>query len=273
MSLDSITASGVFRVGDVLSRAWRLFIGNILFFLLALIAIYAVMVIAFVVFGMTLFFAGWASGSPGLIGIGIALVIIVVLSLTMIGQGVLLLGAFQRLRGQPLRVGEVLQRVFARIMPLLGLSILWSVALVLAIFVGGLVFSVVAAALGPFAIVLTPAIYIPSAFLLVVWGVVVPACVVEGLGPIASMLRSFDLTKGYRWKIFGIMLLLGLLYVAAFVVQMMLSWFSQGLGGLFALVWLVVWVGYWNCAIIMTYHDLRVAKEGIDTEQIAAIFD
>ena len=48
----------------------------------------------------------------------------------MIGQGVLLLGAFQRLRGQPLRVGEVLQKVMARFVPLLGLSILWSLALV-----------------------------------------------------------------------------------------------------------------------------------------------
>jgi hypothetical protein len=34
-----------------------------------------------------------------------------------------------------------------------------------------------------------------------------------------------------------------------------------------------VWIAYWNCAIIMTYHDLRVAKEGIDTGQIASIFD
>jgi hypothetical protein len=30
---------------------------------------------------------------------------------------------------------------------------------------------------------------------------------------------------------------------------------------------------YWNGIIIMTYHDLRVAKEGVDTAPIAEIFD
>ena len=35
----------------------------------------------------------------------------------------------------------------------------------------------------------------------------------------------------------------------------------------------VVWTGYFNCVIIMIYHDLRVAKEGVDTSQIASVFD
>jgi hypothetical protein len=38
-------------------------------------------------------------------------------------------------------------------------------------------------------------------------------------------------------------------------------------------LWFVVQTALWNCALIMMYHDLRVAKEGIDVEQIAAIFD
>jgi hypothetical protein len=273
MSVASINAGGDFRVGDVLSRAWRVLTGNLLFFLLVPVIIYVAMVAAFVIFGLTIAFGGWASGSSVLIGIGVALAIIIALSLTMIGQGVLLLGAFQRLRGQPLRVGEVLKRVLARIMPLLGLSILWALAIVLAMFVGGLVLGGLAAALGPLTIVLTPVVYVPSLFLLIIWAVVVPACIVEALGPIASMSRSAGLTKGYRWKIFGIMLLLLLLSVAATVVQVILTSVSQGLGGIFAIIWFVVWIAYWNCTIIMTYHDLRVAKEGIDTEQIASIFD
>ncbi len=39
------------------------------------------------------------------------------------------------------------------------------------------------------------------------------------------------------------------------------------------LVWTAVWATYWNSVLIMIYHDLRVAKEGIDTHQIAAVFD
>jgi hypothetical protein len=273
MSVDSMNASGVFRVGDVLSRAWRLFAGNLLFFLLVPVVLYVIMVIAFVLVGMTFFFAGWASGATGFIWLGVGLAIIVALSVTMIGQGLLLLAAFQRLRGQPLRIGEVLQRVLSRFVPLLGLSIVWGLALLLAIVVTGFVFGLLAVVLGVFAIVLTPLIYVPMMILLVMWAVVVPACIVEGLGPIGSMSRSADLTKGYRWKIFGIMLLLFLVSLVAGLVQLLLGQVSQGLAGFFAIIWFVVWIAYWNCAIIMTYHDLRVAKEGIDTEQIASIFD
>ncbi len=273
MSVDSFGASGVFRVGDVMSRAWRLCTGNLLFFLLVPIVIYAIMIAVFVAVGLSFFFAGWASGSAGVIGVGILLSVILVLSLTMLGQGVLLLGAFQRLRGQPIRVGDVVGRVLARFFPLIGLSILWSLAVVLASVAAGFLFGAVTSAIGSVALVLTPLIYVPSAFLLVIWAVVVPACVVEGLGPIGSMSRSAGLTKGYRWKIFGILLLLGLLYLVVAAVQFGLGIYSQALSGLFALVWFVLWIAYWNCTVIMTYHDLRVAKEGIDTEQIASIFD
>ena len=274
MSVNSINASGVFRVGDVVSRAWRLFTGNLLFFLLVPFVLYLIMVIAIVIFVFTVGLAVWASGSAALIWVASLLGIVVVLGFTMVGQGLLLLGAFQRLRGQPLRIGEALQRVLTRLLPLLGLSILCGLALFLTVVVTFLVFGMLAAALGVVALVLVPAIYVPAAILVVMWAVVVPACIVEGLGPIGSMSRSTDLTKGYRWKIFGIMvLLLFLLPLIGSVVQLMLGTINDQLAGLFAIIWFVVWIAYFNCAIIMTYHDLRVAKEGIDTEQIASIFD
>jgi hypothetical protein len=38
-----------------------------------------------------------------------------------------------------------------------------------------------------------------------------------------------------------------------------------------------VWNGFWGALYaifaVVTYHDLRVAKEGVDTEQIAAVFE
>jgi hypothetical protein len=40
-----------------------------------------------------------------------------------------------------------------------------------------------------------------------------------------------------------------------------------------SLVWTAVWAAYWNCVLIMIYHELRVAKEGVDTEQIVSVFD
>jgi hypothetical protein len=39
------------------------------------------------------------------------------------------------------------------------------------------------------------------------------------------------------------------------------------------LIWAALYGAYNAIAVVMTYHDLRVAKEGIDIEQIASVFD
>jgi len=44
--------------------------------------------------------------------------------------------------------------------------------------------------------------------LVTMWFVATPACVVEGLGVSRSMERSAQLTRGHRWKIFGMIALL-----------------------------------------------------------------
>jgi hypothetical protein len=274
MSADPIEASGVFLVGSVLSRAWRLLTGNILLFLFVPAVIYGSMVIAFVIFGSVFAFAGWNSGSSGVADLGMVLGRVAVLSLTMVGQGVLLLVGFQRLPGQPLRATEVLKTVLSRLLPLLGLSILWSLGLVLPVLGGAFVVErlAIGLGLGHEVLLLIPAVYTPSAILLVVWAVVAPACVVEGLGPIGSLSRSAQLTRNHRWRIFGIMVLLGLLYLpTAFVNEP--GPVSQAFAGLFAFISFLIWIAYCNCTVIMTYHDLRVAKEGVDNAPVAAVFD
>jgi hypothetical protein len=273
MSVEAINASEVFRVGDVLSRAWRVFTGNILFFLLVPFVIQLIMMFGVTLSGLLLVFAGWAAGSVALMGLGAFLAAIVAFGVYMVGQAVVLLGAFQRLRGQPLRVGDAVQRALARFVPLAGLGILWSLVTgsiaVVCFAIGAALWD----SLAGWVFVLAPAFVIPVTILYLMWAVAIPACVVEGFGPIGSMGRSAGLTKGCRWKIFGMSLLLSLLAVACAIVQVILAMASQALGTVFNFLWPVAWAGYWNCTMIMTYHDLRVAKEGVDTEQIAAIFD
>ncbi len=252
MSVDSINEVGAFRVGDVLSRAWRLFVGNILFFAAVPLVSYVIVFVVTVIFTLLTAFVGWASNMGVAIFIAAVLGILLFVGLYMIGEAVVLLGAFQRLRGHPLRVGEALQRAFARFLPLIGLSILCGLGVML-----GMVLLIV-----------------PGVILFCMWAVVVPACVVEGLGVTASMSRSADLTKGYRWQILGLLLLLAIInWIGSFAIQLILGQASSTLASIGSFVWLAGWTGYWNCALIMTYHDLRVAKEGIDTEQIASIFD
>jgi hypothetical protein len=250
---DSISASGDFRVGDVLARAWNIFTGNMLFFVGVTLVMYVAMGVAIGIVVIPIAFAA-ASGNaaPVLIAIAIVLAIIVFFGLNTIGQGVLLLGAFQRMRGQPLQVNEALQRAFARSLPLIGLGFLAGLCIIL----GSLAFIV------------------PGVILFCMWAVAAPACIVEGLGPTASMSRSSDLTRGFRWKIFAIVLLLYVINgIGGQIVELTLGLASSTLASIGGFLWLAAWTALFNCTVVMMYHDLRVAKEGIDTEQIAAIFD
>ncbi len=45
------------------------------------------------------------------------------------------------------------------------------------------------------------------------------------------------------------------------------------LAGIGSLIWNGIWGAFYAIAAVVSYHDLRVAKEGINIEQIAAVFD
>jgi hypothetical protein len=230
-----------FRIGRVLNRAWDILAPNAPLFI----------GITFIVALPSLLYLVRDPRLPGYIPLFLIAVFggIVV---NAIGQAVLLFGAFQQLRGEPVRMGEAVQRALARFFPLIGVGILSGLGFIL-----GFIFLVV-----------------PGLILITMWSVAIPVCLVEGLGSGASLTRSSELTKGHRWQIFGIIILLGIISaVVGGLIGFVLSTAGLVVAALAKVIWTAVWTAYWNCALIMIYHDLRVAKEGVDTEQIAAIFD
>jgi hypothetical protein len=98
--------------------------------------------------------------------------------------------------------------------------------------------------------------------------------VVEHPGIVESLRRSWALTKGFRWRILGLLLLVGVLGgivggivggVTAFVPSVARILISSMVNIVVASLAAVVHgVGY---------HDLRVAAEGLDTEELSAVFD
>jgi hypothetical protein len=116
---------------------------------------------------------------------------------------------------------------------------------------------------------------VPGLILITMWFVSTPACVVERTGPWTSLKRSAALTKGHRWKIFGLMILLIIVsLIVAGLLQLVLPQFGSTILVLLGtLLWGALWTAYYSIAVVMTYNDLRVAKEGIDIEQIASVFD
>jgi hypothetical protein len=240
-------AESDFRVGPVLTRTATILSQNFLiFFLIGVVAN-----LPSVLLGQ-----GTESVATSPTGQGAVLLIIGgVLSFifSMISQAVMVHAAFQAMRRRPVNVGESLRVGLSRVLAVIVLAILMG-------FLGGLGFVF---------------LIVPGLILMTMWFVSTPACVVERTGPWTSMKRSAALTKGHRWKVFGLLLLLVLLsLIVAGLIQLVLTQVGSTILVLLGtLLWGALWTAYYSIAVVMTYHDLRVAKEGIDIEQIAAVFD
>jgi hypothetical protein len=123
----------------------------------------------------------------------------------------------------------------------------------------------------------------PGLMLLVRYYVAAPVCVIEQIGPFAGMRRSAELTSGYRWPIFGLLMLyilITLVFGAAFGAVAFALGVPFGVpGGIGVTILIaqdilnafVIAFGFVLAAVI--YRDLRIAKEGIDTGRVAAVFD
>ena len=239
-------AGGDIRIGHIFGRAWEIFTANFLkFFIITMIvALPNTLLVGSISDPQTAPDGGLAARV--LIGAIIAIV------LGMLTQAVILYMAFQYLRGQSASIGDAVQKALPRLLPLLGLIFLaslgWTIGLMLLV--------------------------IPGIILMVRWSVSIPVCVVERLGPVASLKRSAELTKGHRWKIFGMFFLIWLI---SMVIGIVIGAVMGALGHVFVLVanllWTAAWAGYFNSVWAMIYHDLRVAKDGVDVEQIASVFD
>jgi len=103
------------------------------------------------------------------------------------------------------------------------------------------------------------------------------ALVVEGLGATDAMNRSWNLTKGHRWKVFGVLLVsvvvVYMMTIAAGVVAGLFGIFaaSDSMAGLVLLgvvtaVLSVFIYPFIYCSVTVLYYDLRVRKEAFDLE-------
>jgi hypothetical protein len=122
---------------------------------------------------------------------------------------------------------------------------------------------------------------VPGIILMTGWAVVIPVLAAENTGIIQSFGRSWDLTRGYRWKIFGLLLLYFIVaFLLNFVAQLIFGVsFAQtaltGGIGYISLMWLnsVILGAFYAVGIAALYYELRTVKEGIGPQQLAAAFD
>jgi hypothetical protein len=242
-------ATSDFRVGRVLERTASVLARNFPAFLVVM-AIGYVPCVLLVREWVSLFSnhqSPTAQQIVALLGVGL-----ISLLLTTLAQLMVTYGAFGYLRGRRVDIGEALRVAVSRYFPVI---LLW-ICTILA------------------EIITAPAIVVPT-ILSCMWYLAIPACVIEGRGPIESMRRSSELTKGHRWKFFGLAICLGILNA---VGSGMLGASLNAMGGEnLKLVGDVLWSGVFGAAstiaAVVAYYELRVAKEGIDVEQVAAVFE
>jgi hypothetical protein len=98
--------------------------------------------------------------------------------------------------------------------------------------------------------------------------------VVEQTGPWKSLKRSEVLTNGNRWEVFGMLALLIIISLIGGALTRVLALAVGATLGLLANLILSAVIGAYGTILgVVTYHDLRVAKEGVDTDRIAAVFE
>jgi hypothetical protein len=231
-------ATDNFRLGSIISRSGALLSRHLLTFLIVSLIAYSPTV---------LIGSLQSSGRQAAI---LASVLMMVLG--TLGFAIVLHAAFQDMRGQPVRLADSLNVALGRFWPLIGLALLFGFLVTL-----GLVLLIV-----------------PGLIVYTMWFVALPACVVERCGPRTSLRRSQELTKGYRWKLFAFTLPI---FVVNFGSSLIASWLGAlagpvvGIGGQW--IWTGIWAAFCFSVITVTYCDLRVIKEGVDIDEIAAVFD
>lgn len=191
-----------------------------------------------------------AEGIAGSAWMGFLPAILVMVTM-LVSMGSLTYGAVQHLAERPVRFGEMLAVGFRRALPVLA---------------AGVVLYVIVIA-GTFLLV------VPGIILGCALSVVIPAVVVERCGPIAALKRSWELTREHRFAIFASWFVMWLVLLginAALQITMKL------LGEL--AVFLTLPVGLFMMALpvlmpAVAYHDLRAAKEGTASEELARVFE
>jgi hypothetical protein len=241
---------GDFRVGDALGKGFSIWIRNLPSFLILAILVYSPILIY-----TGVFLSGDLDGEQFMTWSYVIAVLGIPIDLVV--TAAVLYGVIQQLRGEHAGIGQSIGVGIKRLLPVIGVGLLSALAVV-----GGFILLIV-----------------PGVILLCMFYVAVPAAVAERPGVMGALKRSRELTSGYKGSIFGILLILGVLgFVVNKLVQSVFLGDDATMSDLKTFVWITLGIEIAMSALQSTvnavvYHDLRVAKDGVATEDLARVFE
>ena len=104
--------------------------------------------------------------------------------------------------------------------------------------------------------------------------VVGPVCVLDRLGPVPSINRSFALTKGSRWKLLALGLVIVVLGVVVQGVLLPARVLLGPVGAALVQALLTAGIGVYGVVLAtVVYRDLVDGSEGFGGQRLAAVFD
>lgn len=223
------------------------------------------------------------SGVPALLSIGVQaqggvmkspVMYVVALILAVIGSaiasGASTFIVSEQYLGQELEAGEALHRAWGRAWEIF----LTSMGVGLMVFLGLILFIV------------------PGVIAFAGLSLAVTAVAIEGISPDKARGRSWELTKGYRWRMLGLVLIYGIIawitvVATAVVAGIIFAIFRIGAGesgpevigqvavvgtALSSLLMLAI-NPLLYCILIVAYYDLRVRKEAFDLDLLATTME
>jgi hypothetical protein len=160
--------------------------------------------------------------------------------------------------GEQPTVGESLSFAASKLLPLIVLSILFTIGLIPAFLL----------------------LILPGIWLAVAWSVGFPAMLSEGLGPAQALGRSFRLVKGRWWPTFGAVLvmylivivisgILGVLFGATLIASLDSEAVAAVIYTIVNTLSSLITLPLFAAVLTIIYFDLRVRKEGFDLHLLA----
>ncbi|MER8633106.1 hypothetical protein NKH55_25565 [Mesorhizobium opportunistum] len=183
--------------------------------------------------------------------VGFAVFGILYVGLSLLLQSSLVRAAIEDMNGKRPTFGDCIRVAIRNLLPTLGIGLLVGLGVGVA----------------------SIALVVPGIILWLGWSVSIPVLIQERLGVFGSMSRSRALTKGSRWALFGLFLIL---MIIALVIQSMSAvviYLFHGIAAavLAALVQTIVSMVI-SVATAVSYVELRQVKEGVSVDELAEIF-
>jgi len=250
-----------FRIGNVLGQTFRTFFANFFKFVVLGALLFAPMTILTLGFGLmapTMVDPATPPDATSFFTIFTGTFLLMIATVTFVFSAITY-GSIEHLAGHEVTLGGMAKRGLKAMVP-----VILSYLMIMPLYLLGVILLI-----------------IPGIIVLIMFSMTAPIIVAEGLGPIAAMRRSRELTGGYKWHLLAIFFLIGLIIqLGQFLLMIpMFTAVSAGSSEVFGILFGVgstvlggIYYALMGTCVASIYTSLRETKEGTSADKIAEVF-